>query len=339
MSMNGDKGSAKCTRRGSRESLEFTTAAALAVVVALGMASTVACGKISSIKANMTFKQANQAYQAQDYKKAVALYEETLQNDPNQVAAYFFLGNSYDNLYRPGVKTPANDEIMSKAIQNYTLGAERIPVDTPINAQLKSRSLQFLMATYGSDKLDDPVKAEPVIIHLIELDPTEPAAYFQLAKLYEDAGEYAAAEQVLLRAKQMKPTEPTVYTTLAGYYNRQGEFEKTIEALEERSQKEPNNPEALYTIATYYWDKAYRDVRVKESEKRTYVEKGIAAVDHALQIKADYIEALVYKNLLLRLQANIEKDPAKQQALIKQADTLRDKAEELRKRKATGVSD
>jgi hypothetical protein len=50
------------------------------------------------------------------------------------------------------------------------------------------------------------------------------------------------------------------------------------------------------------------------------------------------MEALVYKNLLLRLQANMEKDPAKQQQLIKDADKLRDKAQELRKQKAAGVS-
>jgi hypothetical protein len=36
---------------------------------------------------------------------------------------------------------------------------------------------------------------------------------------------------------------------------------------------------------------------------------------------------------LLRLEANLEKDPAKQQALLKQADQLRDKAQELQKQK------
>ena len=40
----------------------------------------------------------------------------------------------------------------------------------------------------------------------------------------------------------------------------------------------------------------------------------------------------------LRLQANLEKDPAKQQTLIKQADQLRDKAQEIRKAKAAGAS-
>jgi hypothetical protein len=68
------------------------------------------------------------------------------------------------------------------------------------------------------------------------------------------------------------------------------------------------------------------------------VEKGLAAVDKALQIRPDYMEAMTYKGLLLRVQALIEKDPAKQQALLKQADQFRDKAQDLRKTKASGVT-
>jgi predicted Zn-dependent protease len=198
--------------------------------------------------------------------------------------------------------------------------------------------LQYLVAAYGADKLNDPAKAEPVVQKMIQLEPGEPTYYFQLAKIYEDAGAYDEAEKMLQMAKAAKPGDPTVYMTLAGYYNRQGHFDKTIEALEERAAKEPNNPEAFYTIATYYWDEAYRDFKLKETEKRAYVGKGVEAVDHALQIKPDYMEALVYKNLLLRLQANLEKDPAKQQQLIKDADKLRDRAQELRKQKAAGIS-
>jgi tetratricopeptide (TPR) repeat protein len=126
---------------------------------------------------------------------------------------------------------------------------------------------------------------------------------------------------------------------LAGYYNRQGEFDKTIESLEQRAQQEPNNPEAYYTIATYYWDKAYRDFRLPEPEKKKYVQAGVDAVDKAISLKNDYMEALVYKNLLLRLQANLEKDVARQQALLKEADRLRDQAQELRKKRAAGAGE
>ena len=35
----------------------------------------------------------------------------------------------------------------------------------------------------------------------------------------------------------------------------------------------------------------------------------------ALRLKPDYMEALVYKNLLIRILATLEPDPARQQAL------------------------
>ena len=136
-------------------------------------------------------------------------------------------------------------------------------------------------------------------------------------------------------SKRKKPaTDPAVYLQLAGYYSRQGNFEKTIESLNERIQTEPNNPEAYYTLSTYYWDEAYRDFRLNDKQKMDYVLSGIDAVNKAVEIRPDYMEAIAYKNLLLRLQANLEKDPAKQQALLREADQLRDKATELRKQKA-----
>jgi tetratricopeptide (TPR) repeat protein len=315
--------------------------ASLAVVsvLALGSVATFGCGKVGEIKAKKAFKDANAAYQQQDYKKAVDLYTETVEADPNLNSAYFFLANSQDNLYKPSKKgEAANDALMTNAVANYQKAAERLSASPdPSEKKLGKLSLQYLVASYGPDKLNDPAKAEPVVQKMIQLDPGEPENYFQLAKIYEDAGVYDEAERMLLAAKAAKPSDAAVYMTLAGYYNRQGQFDKTIEALNERAAKEPNNPEAFYTISTYYWDEAYRDFKLKEAEKKDYIMKGIEAVDHALQLKPDYMEALVYKNLLLRSEALLEKDKAKQDALIKEADKLRDRAQELRKQKAAGV--
>jgi tetratricopeptide (TPR) repeat protein len=321
-------------------SVSGASLACVAVVALASLTTLVGCAQVGEIKAKKAFKAANQAYQQQDYKKAADLYEEAVAADPKLAQAYFFLGNSYDNQFKPSRKgEAANDAFVQKAVDNYQKAAEKLSAsDKPEDKKLGKLSLEYLVAAYGPDKMNDPAKAEPVVQKMIQMEPGEPANYFQLAKIYEDAGAYEEAEKVYQQAKQAKPNDPAVYMQLAGYYNRQGAFDKTIEALEERAAKEPNNPEAFYTISTYYWDKAYRDFKLKENEKRDFVQKGIEAVDHALQIKPDYMEALVYKNLLLRLEANLEKDPSKQQALIKQADQLRDKAQELRKQKAAGAT-
>jgi tetratricopeptide (TPR) repeat protein len=316
--------------------------ASLSIIAVLALGA-VGCAKVGELKSMKAFKSANQAYQQQDYKKAAALYEEAVASAPESRPAqqsYFFLGNSYDNLYKPSKKGEGpNDELLQRAVDNYQKAAEKLSTSQfPEDRKLGKLSLEYLVAAYGPDKMNDPAKAEPVVQKMIQMEPGEPTNYFQLAKIYEDAGAYEEAEKVYQQAKQAKPNDPAVYMQLAGYYNRQGQFDKTIQALEERASKEPTNPEAFYTISTYYWDKAYRDFKLKDNEKKEFVLKGVEAVDHSLQIRPDYMEALVYKNLLLRLQANLEKDPSKQQALIKQADQLRDKANELRKQRAAGVS-
>lgn len=311
-----------------------STAAYLALVAGLGLALA-GCGKIGEVRAMKAFKDGNKFYQASDWRQAAQKYEEAIAADPNRTEIYFYLANSYDNMYRPTRKgEQQNDQYLTKAIEYYKMGAEKIQ-----DAKLKRLSLDYLVAAYGPEKLNDPTLAEPVVKQMIQLDPTDTASYFQLADIYEDSGEYQLAEETFLKAREVRPNDPAVYLQLAGYYNRQGDFEKTIEALDERTRVEPNNPEAYYTTATYYWDKAYRDFRLNDKEKMQYVMSGIDSVNKAIEIKSDYMEAIAYKNLLLRLQANLEKDPAKQQALLKEADQLRDKATELRKQKASGVSE
>jgi len=314
-------------------------------VVVLATAATLAvagCGQVNQLKGRKSYKDANVAYAAQDYRKAADLYQTAVDADPDAkeiLPAYFFLGNSLDNLYKPSKKgEPTNDALMQNAVKYYQIAADKLLAsDNADYKKLGKLSLQYLVAAYGSDKLNDPGKAEPVLQTMIRAEPGDPANYFMLARLYEDAGVYDEAERIFVAAKDAKPNDAAVYTSLASYYNRQGHFDKTIEALEQRAAKDANNPEAWQTIAVYYQDEARKDSRLKDAEKKDYVLKGITAVDKALAIKPDYGDAMTYKGLLLRLEANLEKDGAKQQALLKEAKDLQDKSDEMRKKKAAGA--
>jgi tetratricopeptide (TPR) repeat protein len=307
------------------------------VFLAVGLAAAAGCGKysFSNMKAMKAFKDANVAYQAQDWKKAVDRYEAAIASNPDLnaggVTPYFFLANSYDNLYKPTrAGEPENDANIQKAIQNYKISAQK---DT---GQMRTRAMEYLVAAYGSDKLNDPSQAEPIVQQMIQLEPNEPANYFYLAKIYEEAGRYEDSEATLLKAKSVKPNDPVVYTTLSGFYNRQGDFPKTMEALHQAADLEPNNPEGYHRLAVFYWEKAFRDHRLAKNDKVEYLQKGIDAENKALSLNPNYAEAMTYKNILLRLQANETTDPKKQQELIKEADQLRNKAMELNKKKSTG---
>jgi tetratricopeptide (TPR) repeat protein len=307
-------------------------AAALIFVLAAFSSTLVGCSQLGVLRARKAIKEAHVLYQQQDYKKAAERYEEAVANDPTLSAAYFYLGNSYDQLFKPSRKGEAqNDEYLKKAIDNY-----RKCADMEKDPLLRKRSLEYLVNAYGPDKLGDPGQAVPIIEEMIKLEPTEPTNYFMLATMYENGGNYEVAEQQLLKAKEMRPSSADVYMQLAGFYNRLGEFEKTMQALDDRASKEPTNPEAFHTIAAYYWEKAYRDFRLKDAEKMKYIELGLSAEDKALQLKPDYVDALTYKNLLLRSKALVVKNPAEQQALLAEANRLRDLGIELRKKKAGG---
>ena len=315
-----------------------SSAAYLALVVGLSV-TLAGCGYISQVRAMKAFKDGNKAYASSDWRAAVEKYQEAADMTAADPACewcpaiYFYLGNSYDNLYRPARKgEPENDALLTKAVENYKLASEKL---TEESTPKRSLALEFLVSVYGPDKLADPTQAEPVVKRMIELAPNEPTNYFQLAKIYEDSGEYELAEETYLKGRDARPNDPTVYLTVAGYYNRQGDFPKLVENLRKRIELEPNNPEAHYTLATYHWDKASRDFRLSDKEKLQLVLDGLDAVNKALAIKADYIEAMTYKGLLLRTQALVEKDPALQQRLIRDGTALGDKANEMRKARAS----
>jgi tetratricopeptide (TPR) repeat protein len=312
-----------------------TVSVAMAVVFIGLSGATTGCGKYSfnNLKAMKAFKEANDHYRSQRWREAAERYEAVIAAQPNFetqpdfLAAYFFLGNSYDNQFKPARKGEAdNDAYMTKAIENYTVAAQR--AKDPL---IKRRSLEYLVAAYASDKLNDPAQAEPVVRKMIEMDPSEPTAYFQLSKINEDAGLYEDAEAALLKARDARPTDPAVFNAIAGYYNRQGEFDKAMEAFQKAAELEPNNPQGYHLIGSFYQEKAAKDFSLNEAQKRDFVTKGIAAEDKALQLNPNYIDALVYKNILLRQAANLEKDRDKQQAYIRQADELRNKAMGLQK--------
>jgi tetratricopeptide (TPR) repeat protein len=314
-----------------------SSAAYLALFIGLSV-TLAGCGYLNQVRAMKAFKDGNKAYAASDWRVAAQKYEEAAEMTANDSACqwcpaiYFYLGNSYDNMYRPARKgEPANDAFIQKAVENYKLASEKLTEETQPK---RSLALEFLVAAYGPDKLADPTQAEPVVQRMIELAPNEPTNYFQLAKIYEDSGEYQLAEETYLKGRDARPNDPTVYMTVAGYYNRQGDFEKLVENLKKRIELEPQNPEAHYTLATYHWDKASRDFRLSDAQKKELVLEGLEAVNKALEIKPDYIEAMTYKGLLLRTQALVEKDPALQQRLIREGTALGDKANEMRKARA-----
>jgi tetratricopeptide (TPR) repeat protein len=130
------------------------------------------------------FTEANTMYARQEYARAAELYEAVTAADPANTSgisgqAYFFLANSYDNLTTANRRNdPANERLLENAAANYQHALEILQRSIPIEAKLSRLALEYLVHAYGSDKLNDPAKAEELILQMIQRDPTEISNYF-----------------------------------------------------------------------------------------------------------------------------------------------------------------
>ena len=308
------------------------------VVLALAMAGA-ACGRysISNIRSLKAFQDANKLYMKTDYPAAIERYKDAIRLNPDLGFAYFFLGNSYDQMYKPTKKgDPTNDGYLVEATKQYELAIAKLAGSTnPKEVECRKRAFEYLINAYGADKLNDFSKAEPIARQLIESDQSDPSNHQLLGKLYEDLGRYEEAEAEYKKAVELRPNEGLAYMVLAGYYHRRGENQKMMAAWHERARVEPNNPEAFHTIASYYWDWVFKDKRLPRADALANVMKGLAAEDEALKLNPDYFEAASYKNLLLRQQALYERDPAVRKSLIDDAQKWYDRAIAIQKKQNT----
>jgi tetratricopeptide (TPR) repeat protein len=320
----------------------FARGAALVLGLTVGLGTAAGCGRysINNLRSVKAFKDGSDAYKKSDFATAAAKFEESIARNDSEAIVFFFLANSYDQQWKPSRKgEPANDAFMEKAVQNYQKCIDKIAakeVKTADDTKYMQYSYEYLIAAYGPEKLNDFSKAEPIAKKLIEIKPNEPINYQALGGMYRDQGRYDEAEAMYKKAAEVKPDDPQVYTALANYYNTQGNFDATMAALEARTKYEPNNPEAYHYMATFFQDKIAKDFRLSKSEQRAYALRGIAAEDKAIALNPNYAEAMIYKNILLRQQANAEKDPALQKALIAQADDLRAKGIAIQKKANSG---
>jgi hypothetical protein len=91
--------------------------------------------------------------------------------------------------------------------------------------------------------------------------------------------------------------------------------------------------EAVQRFGVELWDLVNRDAQMPAADARARLAQAKVAFDQVLKLKPDYLDAIVFKSLVLRLEATrYEKDPARAKVLMAEADRLRDRAMELRKR-------
>jgi predicted Zn-dependent protease len=125
------------------------------------------------------------------------------------------------------------------------------------------------------------------------------------------------------------PDDVKAISMIANLYTKQGEIDIALEWLAKRVALEPDNPEAYYTIGVNCWARSYNRMDLSLEQRFAVLDKGLAALDKAIELKPAYGEAYAYKNLVYRQKAAFEPDATKRLEYTQAADEFQRKATEL----------
>lgn len=309
---------------------------ALALIIFLS-----SCGKLNPnyLKSNFHFNKANLLFKDGKYRQAIEEYEATLKFNPNQTAAYRFLGESYKNLYVYGVDRPDNKERADRALAALNKALEINPTNKEI--------IYSLGEMY--DRMRNFHEAEKFYLQILELEPTNMNNYYVVAEFYKRyAGEgeevKKKAESMYLRRIEADPENAVGYAYAANYYENLpasadnidqtiANVDKANEFWEKRIELDSNNPEAWLAKGVNRWSRSFRFQNRPANERLAIAKDSLRALEKARELAPDDPMPYLWLNILYRnVFANLEED--RKERHIAEADKLQTRFEELRKRAA-----
>jgi tetratricopeptide (TPR) repeat protein len=286
--------------------------------------------KLSRLQANHHFSTANHHFTEQQYRLAIEEYERALHYNPELVQAYRFLGESYKNMYKPGMDNEANNESAQQALDALTKALE---ID-PDNKQI----VHSLGDMY--DKMRKFEEAEQLFLMILEQEPTNMSNYYVVAGFYkryaaEDNDLKSRAEKMYLRRIETDPENREGYSYLAQFYDEQQplpEFDKAYAAHMMQTEMEPDNALVWYTLGVNRFQKAYRLQNVLPRNDRIQIANNSeSALLKSMELDNTHAFTYAYINMLYR-NVHSKLYPEREQSYIQRADSWLARYREVRKR-------
>ena len=168
--------------------------------------------------------------------------------------------------------------------------------------------------------------------------PNDHIAREALINLYLNSNRTTDAINFFKEYLQRNPADIEAVRSIATLYAKQGDFNESLNWYEKITLLDSKNPEAFYIYGVVCWEKVAKNPPADVADRLAIIEKGRAALNRAMNLRPDYLEAIAYQNLLYRQQALIETDPLVQQEMIAKADALRNQAMEINKKRKAAAA-
>jgi tetratricopeptide (TPR) repeat protein len=170
--------------------------------------------------------------------------------------------------------------------------------------------------------------------------PEDRIARDALINMYLNANRTSQAIDYFRNYLAEHPADLEAVKSIATLYAKQGDFNESLNWYQKITLLDAKNPEAFYIFGVVCYEKVSKNPPADPAQKMEIINRGKDALQHAIDMKSDYAEAMAYLNLLWRQQALVDAltDPVKAQADVATANAIRDKTIQiLNARKAAGA--
>lgn len=228
-----------------------------------------------------------------------------------------------------------NNAQFEQAIEYFKDATENDPKLT--NAQLflaQAYAQQYIPGAPSEENKRNGEQAIAVWKRVLESNPNNTTALASIGSMYYNMAGSPFNRDMMEQAKtyqqkalSINPNDPTAYYWI-GVIDYWIAFRTNAQLRADYNQKAKKPLRPLDPLPAKVRD----DFVQKEGDT---VKEGLDNLQHAIQIKPDYANAMAYLNLLLREKADMESDPAARDADEKQADQLLEKVKEINQKQMT----
>jgi tetratricopeptide (TPR) repeat protein len=156
-----------------------------------------------------------------------------------------------------------------------------------------------------------------------------------LVGMWVNSAQYDKAITYLMKQRQDQPENTKFNSAIVNVMIKASRFQDALNFVDNYGR---HDPQLYYMIETQAWSRSYNDPTVTLEDRKQIVDIGLEAAQKAVDARADYMEAMVYYNLLYREKAKLTLDPKEQDALKAKADEWRDKALAIRDKQKAASS-
>jgi tetratricopeptide (TPR) repeat protein len=165
------------------------------------------------------------------------------------------------------------------------------------------------------------------------LDPTNENVRNYLIEMCNQSNNEQMAIRYFEDEHRRHPDDVQTLALIGNLYQKLGDIDTALDWMQKRVDLEPDNPEGYYTIGVNCWARSYNRMDLTTEARFDVLDRGLAALAKAIELKPDYGDAFAYKNLIYRQKAAFAATPEERVEFNARADEFQAKAVEFLKAK------